>query len=115
MKAKSTFYNGAEGRGNPCYVGALGPFLLRKEDIESIESLPKTTEWFPYLFALRQYEGNIFVTLGYTSSNNPHWNQIYTYPEPFNDVTKRYWHTEANMQSTLPIRIVNFLLKKVSD
>ena len=97
-------------RTNPCYMGGLGPYLLEEKDLKNI---PQGVAWFSYFFATAEHDSQTYITVGYTANNNPHWGNILDHPVPFNDPVNHYWHTEGNMNSIMPIRTVNFLLKKV--
>ncbi len=98
-------------RTNPCYMGGLGPYLLEEKDVKNI---PQGVEWFPYSSsAMAEHDRQVYITVAYTANNNPHWKNISNHPAPFNNPENHYWHTEGNMHSIMPIRTVNFLLKKV--
>lgn len=110
--SKSALYLSGLVRMNPCYKNGLGPHLLK---VDQIDTLPQGVQWIPYSSNTSKFKSLTYVTLRYTANNNPHWEHIYSHPKPFDDLNNHYWHTETNMISTMPIRTVNFLLKKVSE
>lgn len=107
---ESVAHGGDFVSGNPCYEGGLGPKLLKVKDIDNLP--PQFVKWSYQSSRMIEYEESTYITIRYTSHNNPHWSNRFTYPNPFNELEKRYWNHEDNSISVFPNRTVNFLLKR---
>lgn len=110
-KLSSPLYKGEKVSTNPCYPLScgLGPKLLRLEDIEN---LPGEADFFFHSFD--KDSKNKYITIRFTSNNNPDWALMHTFPEPFKEPEHRYWQDEHNKDCVQIGRTVNLLLKRVS-
>ena len=91
---------------NPCYSSGLGPRLLKEADLEA---LPSPLPAFTVLIANTD-ESEEYLTVSFTSHDNPHWPSMFLSPIPLED---RYWDEVHTKDTAVPYRIVSFLFKKV--
>lgn len=104
-KRYSSLY-GEEVETNPCYEFGLGPKLLKPTDLENLP------DPLPSFYAIRaaEDESGEFLTVGFTASNNPHWQKMFSSPVPMD---KRYWNEVHTEHVSIPYFFVSFLLKKI--
>lgn len=103
---KEPKFKGKDNEINPCYSLGLGPRLFKESDLEK---LPSPLPSFNVLIANKDEAGE-YLTVSFTSHNNPHWPSMFLSPIVLED---RYWDEVHTRDAAVPYRYVSFLLKKV--
>jgi hypothetical protein len=104
---------GEKVRANPCFARGYQPNLIKQEQFKL---LPWPVTWTCGGGAYVECQGVTYMTIAFTSRDNPHWRDPSRYPE-FEEVGNRYWFEDPIAKELWchSLRRVYFLLKQVRE